>query len=83
MIWTTYVLLRGGICLAVTIAFCVYLARDLFQEAVVRLKLRKHRRRFAPGRCGKCGYDVRASPFRCPECGEPTGRPAPPPKKLL
>jgi hypothetical protein len=33
------------------------------------------RQRFQCGLCPKCGYDLRASPDRCPECGLPTTAP--------
>jgi hypothetical protein len=43
---------------------CVFAAWPTVQFALFVL-----RRRTKPGRCLACGYDLRASPERCPECG--------------
>jgi len=39
----------------------------LLSVFVIRRKLKPHR--FSPGKCRRCGYDLRATPHRCPECG--------------
>ncbi len=36
---------------------------------ILRLRHRRSRMRIAKGLCGACGYDLRASSNRCPECG--------------
>jgi hypothetical protein len=49
-------------------SWMLFLALAARPAIVARRVLSKHRRRGA-GVCQSCGYDLRATPGRCPECG--------------
>jgi hypothetical protein len=49
--------------------------------AMTALPMIRRRRRFGIGKCIHCGYDLRASPEQCPECGAATSS-ATGPKKI-
>jgi hypothetical protein len=48
------------------------MAGTLPAVSLVRLHLLRRKRRPRVGVCRRCGYDLRATPERCPECGTPS-----------
>jgi hypothetical protein len=63
----------GGSTYRVRVPFWCILALVLIPIGV---RIRRGRHQIAPGLCPACGYDLRATPDRCPECG---ATPPPPP----
>ncbi len=51
-------------------------AAGLTPLAVLAVRRVRRERRVGRGLCRRCGYDLRATPGRCPECGRPNPTPA-------
>ena len=51
-------------------AFAIFGLSFLLMSGAARVRIRSlFAREKKPGFCEKCGYDLRATPNRCPECG--------------
>lgn len=53
----------------ITVPQWLFMLAGTVLPARCALALMARRRRFRRGLCRRCGYDLRASPEHCPECG--------------
>ena len=68
---------RGLLMLALVLfAVATLLAFGYLVVYAFRIAERSKPRHARRGRCPVCGYDVRATPRQCPECGTPLAPPA-------
>ena len=66
-----------GVCRLLTVPHWAIGLPGLVVPLLMLSRAWRRRRREAKGLCPACGYDLRATPARCPECGRKTASPAP------
>jgi predicted Zn-ribbon and HTH transcriptional regulator len=68
ILWIVGLLILGIVALA-WLAKVLTTIGDATRDSVRRLRVRGKEHSFRHGRCAHCGYDLRATTHRCPECG--------------